>query len=156
MRSRSRPLLRAATVAAGSTRYSVRRAMPLLLCVSLCGCFHFRSQEYPPGWPALHTGQGDCSSIAGTYADSGERIGDNSFEFDSLSSALGQYKALVVAAPTDRVAISFGEDGTMVVKVWAKKAVVGAMQFSHDGGEFQCRWGEIEISRSRFSAAEQV
>jgi len=131
------------------------RILSFLFCLSMSACVYVGGQAYPSAWPA-QTNHGGCSLIAGTYADAGERIGANSFGFDSLSSAFGHYKSLPFPPPTDWVAISFGGDAVMNVKVGAKDRDAGAMQFSANAGEFKCQWGAIEISSSKSSAAEQV
>ena len=152
---RPKPVLKGTSDATAMLVFdAMRRLLPFLVWMPLSACFHFGGQAYPAAWPAQMNGA--CSSIAGSYVDAGERIGTNSYKFDSLSSAIGHYKSLPFRPPTDRVAISFGDDGAMNVKVWGKERLVGAMQFSRDTSEFQCRWGAIEIGRSEFSAGEQV
>ena len=132
------------------------RMVPFLLCLPLTACFSFGGEKYPPAWPSLSS-EGNCSSISGTYVDSGERIGENTFEHASLSSALGHYKSQPFAFPTDRVRISFGDgDDVMEVKVWTMDRPVGTIRFSRVAGDFKCYWGSIEISRSEFLAGAMV
>jgi hypothetical protein len=133
-----------------------RHAAPFVLGLSLSGCVFVRSESYPAGWPALQPASRDCASIAGVYADAGERAGSGAPARDSLSSALGHFKPDAIDVRTDRVAISFIAGDTMDVRLLEGSRSVGAFRFASAAGEYRCGWGTITISRSKFTVADQA
>lgn len=135
-----------------------RRCAALCAVAPLLGaCVYFHREDYPSRWPALAAGVVDCSSVAGTYTDSGERVGANAFEHDSLSAQLGALKSVPFGMRTERVSIAFGDGGAMDVQVSAAGRVVGTLRFLREDGDFECRAGSIVMNvRSGFSAVEQV
>ena len=132
-----------------------RHAIPIALGLPLCGCFFVRNESYPADWPALQTAAGECTSIAGAYADAGERVGRNAPPRDSLSGALGHFKPDTIDVRTDRVAISFSANGTMDVRFSAGSRAAGTLHFSGAAGEYRCGPGTVTLSRSKFTVADQ-
>jgi hypothetical protein len=106
----------------------------------LGGCSTYVT-PYPIGWAALNTASPDCRSVAGTYAQRGQRgPGGRSGEEDPRLTWLVTGKEIAGAAGTV-ASVSFPEDDVFEIKA----GDVQRWRFSE--GNVSCRGSRIELRR---------